>query len=82
MWLRMERLPEGLHVQIPDEGGRATMLTYLTNNALKVSGANLPPGRGRTEFALICSRCHASRPAGPFRAGLYVFSAWNGTWNG
>lgn len=59
MWLRMERLPEGVHVQVPDEGGRATMLTYLTNNALKVSGANLPPGRGRAEFALVCSRCHA-----------------------
>ena len=59
MWLRMERLPEGRRVQIPDEGGRATMLTYLTNNALKVSGTNLPPGRGRAEFALVCSRCHA-----------------------
>jgi len=55
----MEKLPEGLQVQIPDEGGRATMLTYLTTNALKVSGANLPPGRGRSEFALVCSRCHA-----------------------
>lgn len=59
MWLRMERLPAGLHVQVPDGGGRATMLTYLTTNALKVSGANLPPGRGREEFAMMCSRCHA-----------------------
>ena len=58
MWLRMERLPEGLNVQVPDEGGRATMLTYLTTNALKVSGSNLPPGRGGA-FAQMCSRCHA-----------------------
>jgi len=59
MWLRMERLPDSLHIQIPDEGGRATMLTYLISNALKVSGASLPPGRGRAEFAMMCSRCHA-----------------------
>jgi hypothetical protein len=35
------------------------MLTYLITNALKVSGSSLPPGRGRAEFALVCSRCHA-----------------------
>jgi cytochrome c5 len=59
MWLRMDRLPGKLHVAVPDQGDRNTMLTYLTANALKVSGANLPAGRGREEFALICSRCHA-----------------------
>ena len=59
MWLRMDRLPEHLHVAVPDQGDRNTMLTYLTANALKVSGENLPPGRGRAEFAMICSRCHA-----------------------
>jgi mono/diheme cytochrome c family protein len=59
MWLRMERLPADRNIQVPDEGGRATMLTYLINNALKVSGSSLPPGRGRAEFALVCSRCHA-----------------------
>ena len=59
MWLRMERLPTGRQIQVPDEGGRATMLSYLITNGLKVSGSNLPPGRGRAEFALICSRCHA-----------------------
>jgi mono/diheme cytochrome c family protein len=59
MWLRMERLPEGFNVQVPDEGGRATMLAYLITNALKVSGSNLPAGRGRAEFAQVCSRCHA-----------------------
>jgi cytochrome c5 len=35
------------------------MLDYLTANALKVSGATLPAGRGREAFAEICSRCHA-----------------------
>lgn len=59
MWLRMDRLPENLHVAAPDQGDRNTMLTYLTANALKVSGENLPPGKGRAEFALVCSRCHA-----------------------
>lgn len=59
MWLRMERLPSGRQIQVPDEGGRAAMLGYLITNALKVSGSSLPPGRGRAEFALVCSRCHA-----------------------
>ncbi len=59
MWLRMERLPTGMAIQLPDEGGRATMLTYLTGHALQVSGATLPAGRGRAEFSSICSRCHA-----------------------
>jgi cytochrome c5 len=59
MWLRMERLPEGLHIAVPDQGDRNTLLTYLTANALKVSGENLPPGPGRAEFSMICSRCHA-----------------------
>jgi hypothetical protein len=59
MWLRMDRLPASFNVQAPDEGGRAQMVTYLTANALKVSGASLPPGEGRQEFALACSRCHA-----------------------
>lgn len=59
MWLRMDRLPENLRVAVPDQGDRNTMLTYLTTNALKVSGDNLPPGRGRSEFAMVCSRCHA-----------------------
>jgi hypothetical protein len=59
MWLRMERLPASANVQLPDPGARATMLTYLMNNGLKVSGAVLPPGQGRAEFAEVCSRCHA-----------------------
>ena len=59
MWLRMERLPSAMNVQLPDPGARSTMLTYLTTNALKVSGANLPAGRGRAEFSTVCSRCHA-----------------------
>ncbi len=59
MWLRMDRLPPAFKVAVPDEGDRAVLLNYLTANALQVSGSSLPPGRGREEFALICSRCHA-----------------------
>jgi mono/diheme cytochrome c family protein len=59
MWLRMEWLPESLKVQVPTNAERFEILQYLTTNALKVSGAVLPPGKGRDEFALVCSRCHA-----------------------
>lgn len=59
MWLRMEWLPDSLRVQVPTVAERYEMLQYLTVNALKVSGAVLPPGKGRDEFALVCSRCHA-----------------------
>jgi len=59
MWLRMERLPDSLKVQVPTNAERYEILQYLTVNALKVSGAVLPPGKGRDEFALVCSRCHA-----------------------
>ena len=59
MWLRMEWLPESLKVQLPSMAERYEILQYLTGNALKVSGAVLPPGKGRDDFALVCSRCHA-----------------------
>jgi mono/diheme cytochrome c family protein len=59
MWLRMEWLPESLRVLVPTPPERYEILRYLTGNALKVSGAVLPPGRGRDAFALVCSRCHA-----------------------
>ncbi len=59
MWLRMDRPPAQYGVAAPDQGGRSTMLTYLTTNALPVSGATLPAGEGREVFAAICSRCHA-----------------------
>ena len=59
MWLRMDRLPPAFRVAVPDEGDRAVLLDYLTANALQVSRSSLPPGKGREEFALICSRCHA-----------------------
>jgi hypothetical protein len=55
----MDRLPESFGVRAPLPGERAQMLTYLTSYALVVSGGVLPPGRGREEFAKICSRCHA-----------------------
>ena len=59
MWLRMDRLPPALGVRAPDEGARAQLLSYLMANALRVGGANLPPGEGRYEFMMVCSRCHA-----------------------
>jgi len=59
MWLRMDRLPPALGIRALDEGARAQLLTYLMANALQVGGANLPPGVGRYEFMMVCSRCHA-----------------------
>lgn len=59
MWLRMEHLPAGFTVSVPDEGSRAALLEYLMTNGLKVSASTLPAGRGRIEFSRICSRCHA-----------------------
>jgi hypothetical protein len=59
MWLRMERLPAGLEVAVPTEGGRAATLAYLTANALKVSDVTLAAGPGRDDYIRICSRCHA-----------------------
>lgn len=59
MWLRMDMLPSSLNIAVPDPGARAALLSYLTDHALQVSGANLPAGAGREDFALICSRCHA-----------------------
>lgn len=59
MWLRMDRLPDSLRIRTADEGDRGTLLTYLAANALRVSGAELPAGPGREDFAVSCSRCHA-----------------------
>jgi cytochrome c5 len=59
MWLRMEWLPDAQGVKVPTTADRYVMLEYLTANALKVSGAVLPPGPGRDKFAVVCSQCHA-----------------------
>lgn len=59
MWLRMDLLPETFGVQTPLAGERAQLLNYLTDYALVVSGGALPPGKGREDFANVCSRCHA-----------------------
>ena len=59
MWLRVEGLSSTLGVAVPTTSERYLMLTYLTTNALKVSGATLPQGPGREAFQLVCSRCHA-----------------------
>lgn len=59
MWLRMELLPTSIGVQVPPAADRYTILTYLLANSLKVSGSVLPAGKGRDEFAIVCSQCHA-----------------------
>src|ERR1044071_9373705 len=59
MWLRMDRLPDSFEVRTADEGDRITLLGYVTANALRVSGTELPAGAGREDFAVTCSRCHA-----------------------
>jgi cytochrome c5 len=58
MWLRMDRMPANFQLEVPDEGSRSEMLSYLLANSLQVS-TNLAAGPGQQEFARICSRCHA-----------------------
>jgi hypothetical protein len=55
----MDELPESLGVKAPTVAERYAILKYLSANSLRMSGAALPPGRGRASFALVCSRCHA-----------------------
>jgi cytochrome c5 len=59
MWLRAEWLSPSLGVKVPSMGERYVLLEYLTGNALKVSTAELPAGKGRETFMTVCSRCHA-----------------------
>jgi cytochrome c5 len=59
MWLRMDRLSPEFGVPIPTPAQRQVMLAYLIDNALKVSGADLPAGPGRATFSQVCSRCHS-----------------------
>jgi len=59
MWLRSEGLTPSLGVKVPTLGERFAVMEYLTANALKVSGANLPSGRGRDAYSEVCSQCHA-----------------------
>jgi cytochrome c2 len=59
MWLRIDLLPSNLGVAVPSVAERQSILQYLIDNSLKVSGSNLPEGKGRQTFAETCSRCHA-----------------------
>lgn len=59
MWLRMDFLPASLGVKVPTPAERGTILNYLLANSLKVSGSVLPAGKGRDEFAVVCSQCHS-----------------------
>lgn len=58
MWLRMELLPPSHGVKVPTAAERFAILEYLTTNALRISGASLPPGIGRDAYSQVCSRCH------------------------
>lgn len=59
MWIRMDYLPDSFGIHRPTAAERYVILSYLTTNALRVSGAVLPSAAGRQSFELICSRCHA-----------------------
>lgn len=59
MWLRMDWLPSEMGVAVPSAQERFVLLDYLNRHALQVSGATLPPARGRDTFSILCSRCHA-----------------------
>ena len=72
MWLRMDLLPEVFGVQTPMVGERAQLLNYLTDYALVVSGGALPAGKGRDDFANVCSRCHALPDPGAHSAQDWV----------
>ena len=72
MWLRMDLLPEVFRVQTPMVGERAQLLNYLTDYALVVSGGALPAGKGRDDFANVCSRCHALPDPGVHSAQDWV----------
>jgi hypothetical protein len=55
----MDWLPGELSIRLPEPTERYALVNYLTANALRVSGANLPEGRGREAFERVCSQCHA-----------------------
>jgi len=59
MWLRMDFIADSFGVRKPTTPERYYLLDYLTTNALRVSGATLPPGPGRETFEAVCSQCHA-----------------------
>lgn len=58
MWARMDGLVQQFSVPVPTTADRLSIAQYMIANALKVSGANLPPGPGRELFEVTCSRCH------------------------
>lgn len=58
MWLRADRVAPAFNVPVPTTAERITILRYMLDNALRVSGAALPAGPGRETFSTTCSRCH------------------------
>lgn len=58
MWMRMERIDPVYAIPVPEVGDQLVILQYLTDNALKVSNANLPDFPGRDKFETTCAECH------------------------
>jgi cytochrome c5 len=58
MWRRMDALDAKYNVAVPTSAERVVLTRYLLDNALQVSGADLPAGQGRDLYRRECSRCH------------------------
>lgn len=58
MWRRMDVLDPKYNVPVPTSAERVVLTRYLLDNALQVSGADLPGGQGRDLYRAECSRCH------------------------
>lgn len=58
MWLRLDRVAPTYEIPMPTSAERVVMARYVVDNALKVSGADLPAATGRDAFVTACSRCH------------------------
>lgn len=58
MWLRTEGVADRFDLPVPTSAERVTMLNYLLEHALEVTGNALPDGPGRQLFSATCSRCH------------------------
>ena len=59
MWLRMDLVAGDYKIPIPSSAERVSILNYLIDNGIKVSGEMLPDAPGKALFEKRCSRCHA-----------------------
>jgi len=58
MWLRTEGVADQFDIPVPTSAQRVTLLNYLLEHALQVSGRDLPAGPGRALYQNTCARCH------------------------